>query len=83
MTQTYYPQGACSTEIRSEVAEGVLRKVEFADGCDGNLTGIGRLVTGMKVEDVIAKLKGIPCEGRDTSCPDQLARALEHWLSSR
>ena len=50
---------------------------------DGNLTGIVRLVTGMKVEDVIAKLKGIPCEGRDTSCPDQLARALEHWLSSR
>ena len=83
MTQTYYPQGTCSTEIRFEVAEGVLRKVEFADGCDGNLTGSGSLVTGMKVEDVIAKLKGIPCEGRDTSCPDQLARALEHWLSSR
>ena len=59
----------------------VLCKVEFTDGCDGNLTGIGRLVTGMKVEDVITKLKGIPCEGRDTSCPDQLARALEHWLS--
>lgn len=83
MTQSYYPQGTCSTEIRFDVADGVLRKVEFADGCEGNLTGIGRLVTGMKVEDVIAKLKGIPCEGRDTSCPDQLARALEHWLSAR
>ena len=57
MTQTYYPQGTCSTEIRFEVAEGVLRKVEFADGCDGNLTGIGRLVTGMKVEDVNKLLK--------------------------
>jgi uncharacterized protein (TIGR03905 family) len=82
MTQTYYPQGTCSTEIRFEVADGVLCKVEFTDGCNGNLTGIGRLVTGMKVEDVITKLKGIPCEGRDTSCPDQLARALEHWLSA-
>ena len=82
MTQTYYPQGTCSTEIRFEVADGVLRKVEFTDGCDGNLTGIGRLVAGMKVEDVIAKLKGSPCEGRDTSCPDQLSRALEHWLSA-
>lgn len=82
MMQSYYPQGTCSTEIRFEVADGVLRKVEFSDGCEGNLTGIGRLVTGMKVEDVVAKLKGIPCEGRDTSCPDQLARALEHWLST-
>ena len=83
MTQSYYPQGTCSTEIRFDVADGVLRKVEFADGCEGNLTGIGRLVTGMKVEDVVAKLKGIPCEGRDTSCPDQLAKALEHWLSAK
>ena len=83
MTQSYYPQGTCSTEIRFDVVDGVLRKVEFADGCEGNLTGISRLVTGMKVEDVIAKLKGIPCEGRDTSCPDQLARALEHWLSAK
>ena len=83
MMQSYYPQGTCSTEIRFEVADGVLRKVEFSDGCEGNLTGIGRLVTGLKVEDVIAKLKGIPCEGRDTSCPDQLAKALEHWLSAK
>ncbi len=83
MMQSYYPQGTCSTEIRFEVADGVLRKVEFSDGCEGNLTGIGRLVTGMKVEDVVAKLKGIPCEGRDTSCPDQLAKALEHWLSAK
>ena len=83
MMQSYYPQGTSSTEIRFEVADGVLRKVEFSDGCEGNLTGIGRLVTGMKVEDVVAKLKGIPCEGRDTSCPDQLAKALEHWLSAK
>ena len=81
MTQTYYPQGTCSTEIRFEVADGVLQKVEFADGCEGNLTGIGRLVTGMKVEDVIAKLRGIPCEGRDTSCPDQLAKALREAIA--
>ena len=57
MMQSYYPQGTCSTEIRFEVADGVLRKVEFSDGCEGNLTGIGRLVTGMKVEDVNRLLK--------------------------
>lgn len=80
--QTYYPMGTCSTQIRFDVVDGVLQKVEFSDGCEGNLTALSRLVIGMKVEDVIAKLKGIPCEGRDTSCPDQFARALEDWLAS-
>ena len=75
MMQSYYPQGTCSTEIRFEVADGVLRKVEFSDGCEGNLTGIGRLVTGMKVEEVIAKFTGNTCRN-NTSCADQLARAL-------
>ncbi len=83
MTHTYYTQGTCSTEIRFEVVDGILQKVEFSDGCEGNLTAISRLVAGMEVGTVIAKLKGLPCEGRDTSCPDQLARALEDWVSSK
>ena len=83
MIQTYYPQGTCSTEIRFDVQDGAIRQVEFTDGCEGNLTAISRLVTGLKVEDVIIMLKGIPCEGRDTSCPDQLARALEDWTSTK
>ena len=82
MTQTYYTQGTCSTEIRFEVTDGLLKKVEFSDGCQGNLTAISRLAAGLPVKDVIEKLKGIPCEGRSTSCPDQLARALEDWIAS-
>ena len=81
MKHTYYPQRTCSTEICFEVLDGVIQKVEFSDGCEGNLTAISRLVTGMPVETVIEKLKGLPCEGRDTSCPDQLARALEDWMA--
>lgn len=83
MMQIYYPQGTCSTEIRFEVVGGVVQKVEFTDGCAGNLAAVGRLVTGMKVEEVISKLKGLPCEGRDTSCPDQLAQALEDWITTK
>jgi uncharacterized protein (TIGR03905 family) len=83
MTETYYTQGTCSTEIQFEVVDGIVKKVQFADGCEGNLTAISLLVIGMKVEDVIEKLKGLPCEGRDTSCPDQLARALEQWKTGQ
>ncbi len=83
MTQTFYPQGTCSSEIRFEVVDSVVVKLEFSDGCEGNLGAISRLVTGMNVAEVIEKLKGIPCEGRDTSCPDQLAKALEQWQSVR
>lgn len=73
----YMTKGTCSTEIDIEVAEGVIQSVKFTRGCNGNLQGISALVKGMKVEDAIAKLKGIKCGAKDTSCPDQLARALE------
>jgi uncharacterized protein (TIGR03905 family) len=76
----YKTKGVCSSIIEFEVVDGVLRSVNFEDGCDGNLTGISRLVEGMKVEEVIQKLKGIPCQG-NTSCPDQLARALEEYMA--
>lgn len=54
--------------------------VSFQDGCDGNLQGISRLVEGMPVREVIKRLKGISCDGKGTSCPDQLAKALEAAL---
>lgn len=73
----YMTKGTCSTEIDIEVAEGVIQSVKFTRGCNGNLQGISALVKGMKVEDAIARLKGIKCGAKDTSCPDQLARALE------
>lgn len=73
----YKTQGTCSSAIDLEVENGIIKSVSFTGGCHGNLQGISRLVEGMKVEDAIAKLKGIRCGFKNTSCPDQLARALE------
>ena len=75
--KTYYTEGVCSTEINFETEDGILTYVKFEGGCDGNLKAIGALVKGMRIEDVIEKLKGITCESNPTSCADQLARALE------
>ncbi len=73
----YQTKGTCSTSIDIEVENGIIQSVRFTGGCNGNLQGISSLVKGMKVEDAISKLKGIQCGIRPTSCPDQLARALE------
>ena len=66
----------CSELIDIETQTDVIRSVRFTGGCNGNLQGIGSLVTGMKIQDAISRLGGIDCNGRGTSCPDQLARAL-------
>ena len=65
--------------INFEVNNDIVESVSFTGGCNGNLQGISSLVCGMKVDDVIEKLKGIKCGFKDTSCPDQLARALEAY----
>lgn len=76
MKSVYKPQGTCSTAIELEVEDGVLKEIAFWGGCSGNLQGISRLVTGMKVTDVLARLEGVRCGTRSTSCPDQLCQAL-------
>lgn len=73
----YNPQGVCSKAIDIEVEDGVIKSVEFTGGCNGNTQGISKLVTGMRMEDAIQRLKGIKCGFKNTSCPDQLACALE------
>ena len=73
---TYRTQGVCSRQIEFEIEDGKVKNVCFVSGCNGNLQGIGKLVEGMDVEEVIERLKGINCNGKGTSCPDQLARAL-------
>ena len=73
----YQTKGVCSSSIDIEVEDGVIKFVQFFGGCNGNLQGISSLVTGMKVDDAISKLKGIRCGFKNTSCPDQLALALE------
>lgn len=76
----YIPKGVCSSAIDIELDNDTIKSVKFTGGCNGNLQGISSLVTGMKAEDAIAKLKGIRCGFKSTSCPDQLACALENLL---
>jgi uncharacterized protein (TIGR03905 family) len=73
----YEPQGVCSSNIEFELENNIIKNVRFTRGCNGNTQGISALVEGMNVDDVISRLKGTNCNGRGTSCPDQLARALE------
>ena len=76
----YQPKGVCSNTIDVHVEDGVIKSVKFTGGCNGNLKGISRLVAGMKVEDAIDRLKGIKCGFKSTSCPDQLACALQEII---
>ena len=73
----YQTKGTCSTTIDIEVKDGRIESVAFTGGCNGNLQGISALVKGMMVEEAISRLKGIRCGFKNTSCPDQLAKALE------
>lgn len=77
MKYTYTPKGVCSRQINIEVEDGIVTNLEVIGGCNGNLQGISKLVQGMKIEEVIKRLKGIDCNSKGTSCPDQIARALE------
>ncbi len=74
----YKTKGTCSQRILFEIEDGILKNVQFIGGCNGNLKGIGSLVEGMQVEDVIRKLEGTTCGMKATSCPDQLATALKN-----
>lgn len=73
----YKTKGTCSQHILFDVEDGKVRNVQFIGGCNGNLKGIGSLVEGMAVDEVIARIEGIHCGMKPTSCPDQLARALK------
>ena len=74
----YKTQGTCSQFIEVELSDdGTLSDVTFVGGCNGNLQGISKLVTGQRIDDVISRLNGIRCGSKGTSCPDQLCRALE------
>lgn len=78
--ETYKTKGVCSRLIRFEIEDGRIMHVEFEDGCEGNLQAVARLVEGMSVKDAVKKLEGIDCDGRGTSCPDQLAKAVKEYI---
>ncbi len=77
MQYTYKTHGTCSREITFDVIDGKVYNVQFLGGCNGNLKGIGALVEGMPVAEVISRVEGITCGMKSTSCPDQLSKALK------
>ena len=77
MKHSFKTKGTCSAAVEFELDNGIVRNVTFVGGCNGNTTGVGRLCEGLQAEDVIARLKGIRCGFKSTSCPDQLAQAIE------
>lgn len=82
MTYERKNQGTCSVLTRVDLADDhTIRKVEVIGGCNGNLKGISQLLAGMKAEDAVARMRGTTCGPRPTSCPDQIARALEEALA--
>lgn len=76
---TYKTRGVCSSAIEYEIKDGMIKSCRFVGGCMGNTQGVAALVKGMPVGEAISRLKGIQCGFRGTSCPDQLARALEEY----
>lgn len=77
MKVQYSPEGVCSKQMTIDVEDGVIRSMEVAGGCSGNLQGLSRLLAGMPVDEAIQRLEGIRCGDKPTSCPDQMAHALK------
>lgn len=77
----YKTTGVCCKEINLEIADGVIKEINFSNGCDGNLKGIAQLAKGRRPEEIINMVSGITCGTRPTSCPDQLSAALKQFIS--
>lgn len=76
----YRTHGTCSTAIDLEIENGIITSCSFSKGCQGNTTGLARMVVGQNAREVMQKLRGVPCQG-NTSCPDQLSKAIEQYLN--
>ena len=83
MEYKYTPQGVCSMQMIFEIDNNIIKNLKIIGGCPGNTIGVSRLVVGKSVDEVIEMLKGIPCGTRGTSCPDQVAIALEEYKKSK
>ena len=81
MNYKYKTRGTCASMISFDLDNGIVSDIKFTGGCNGNLKGIAKLAEGMNAEDVITKLRGIRCGFKTTSCPDQLANAIEYALN--
>lgn len=78
---SFTPKGVCSAQIDFEIDGDIVKNIRFYRGCSGNTQGVARLCEGMNVNEVIARLEGVDCNGRGTSCPDQFAKALKLALT--
>ena len=79
MEYRYMPKGVCSMQMIFELENNIIKKLKIIGGCPGNTVGVSKLVEGRNIDEVIEMLKGIPCGIKGTSCPDQVARALEEY----
>ena len=79
MEYRYKPQGVCAMQMIFQIDNGVINSLKIIGGCPGNTLGVSKLVVGKTVDQVIEMLKGIPCGVKGTSCPDQVAKALEEY----
>ena len=79
MEYRYEPEGVCSYEMIFEIDGDVVKGLKIIGGCPGNTVGVSKLIENKKIDDIIKMLKGIDCGSRGTSCPDQIARALEEY----
>jgi uncharacterized protein (TIGR03905 family) len=82
MEYTRKNRGTCSRQTHVVIEDGIVKDIEIKGGCNGNLKGIRTLITGMRAEDVVKKLKGTKCGFRNTSCPDQIALCIEEALAN-
>ena len=83
MNYKYRTRGTCAREISFELEDGIVKNVSFYGGCNGNLKGISALIEGRRAEEIIPLIKGIKCGFKPTSCPDQLANALQEALNEQ
>lgn len=79
MEYTYTPEGVCSMQMIFQIEDNIIKNLKIVGGCPGNTIGVSKLVVGKTVNEVIEMLKGIQCGMRGTSCPDQIAKALEEY----
>ena len=79
----YQPKGVCCKMMQMRIKDDIIQDVEFVGGCNGNLSGIGILIKGMNINDIVQKLSGLHCGSRPTSCPDQLTKGIEAYLKAK
>ncbi len=80
---TYTPNGVCSRQIDLDIENDIIVGAKYTGGCSGNTQGVAALVIGMKIDDAVSRLSGIKCGMKSTSCPDQLAKALEQYKNKK